>query len=133
MKALDAQTKDEPPGLTMANLSIGYGAILIIWGIAVSILAGPDSSLYIPSVFGWVFLFLNNDKCALSKKLWMHIAVVVGLVCAGRNRFFMVIGDGLNHASASILMLLSQDLSILIFAFNRSDMLGNLVQKMRVS
>ena len=98
----------EPLGLTMANLTIGYGAMLIIWGIAVSILAESDSfTSYIPSIFGVGILvpgIMTNAR--LSKKLWMHIAVVVGLVCAlGGTRFFMVMGDGLDYASASMQML----------------------------
>jgi hypothetical protein len=41
------------------------------------------------------------------KKLWMHIAASFGLLCAlGGTRFFMVMGDGLDYASGSTLMLL---------------------------
>ena len=99
----------QPLGLTMANLTIGYGAMLIIWGIAVSLLAESDSfTSYIPSIFGVGILVpgIMTNARPEQKKLWMHIAVVVGLVCAlGGTRFFMVMGDGLDYASASMLML----------------------------
>jgi hypothetical protein len=37
----------------------------------------------------------------------MHIAVLFGLLCAlGGTRFFMVMSDGLDYASSSMLMLL---------------------------
>ncbi len=45
----------------------------------------------------------NPDR----RKDWMHVAVVFGLLCAlGGTRFFMVMGDGLDYASGSMLMLL---------------------------
>jgi hypothetical protein len=41
-----------------------------------------------------------------SRKLWMHIAVTFGLLAAlGGTRFFMVMSDGLDYASSSMLML----------------------------
>ena len=37
----------------------------------------------------------------------MHIAATFGLLCAlGGTRFFMVMSDGLNYATSSMLMLL---------------------------
>lgn len=40
------------------------------------------------------------------RKLWMHIAATFGLLSAfGGTRFFMVMGDGLDYASGSMLML----------------------------
>jgi hypothetical protein len=40
------------------------------------------------------------------RKLWMHIAVTFGLLCAlGGTCFFMVMGDGLDYVSGSMLML----------------------------
>ena len=37
----------------------------------------------------------------------MHIAATFGLLCAlGGTRFFMVMSDGINYASGSMLMLL---------------------------
>jgi hypothetical protein len=41
------------------------------------------------------------------RKLWMHVAATFGRLCAlGGTRFFMVMGDGINFASGSMLMLL---------------------------
>ena len=40
------------------------------------------------------------------RKLWMHVAVVLGLLSAILGtRFFMVMGDGIGYASGSMLML----------------------------
>ena len=93
----------------MPNLTLGYGIFLIVWGVAVSILSESDSfTSYVPSflgvpiaVSGW--MAKSNPE---RRKDWMHVAVVFGLLCAlGGTRFFMVMGDGLEYASGSMLML----------------------------
>ena len=99
----------KPMGMSMANLTIGYGVMMIIWGIAASVLSGSSSfTSYIPSVMG-VFLVIPGILTNMQpekKKLWMHVAVLVGALCAlGGTRFFMVMSDGINYASASMLML----------------------------
>ena len=56
-----------------------------------------------PLLVSGVMTLRNPEK----KKLWMHIAATFGLLCAlGGTRFFMVMGDGLDYASGSMLMLL---------------------------
>ena len=99
----------KPLGLTMANLTIGYGAMLIVWGIAVSVLSDSNSfTSFIPSIVGVPILVSGILTSALPdlRKTLMHIAVLFGVVCAlGGTRFFMVISDGLNYASVSMLML----------------------------
>ena len=97
-------------GQSMPKLTIYYGSMLVLWGIAVSILSnsGSVTSLF-PSFLGLGVLVpgilaQNNPE---KKKFWMHIAVVFGLLCAlGGTRFFMVMSDGINYASGSMLMLL---------------------------
>ena len=92
------------------NLTLGYGAFLIAWGIAVSILSDSNSiTSYFPSMLGvplalaGVMVMRMPEK----RKLWMHIAATFGLLCAIRGtRFFMVMGDGITYASGSMLMLL---------------------------
>ncbi|MDB2322410.1 hypothetical protein N9V20_00545 [Candidatus Poseidoniales archaeon] len=92
------------------NLTLGYGAFLIAWGIAVSILSDSESiTSYFPSMLGvplalaGVMVMRMPEK----RKLWMHIAATFGLLCAiGGTRFFMVMGDGITYASGSMLMLL---------------------------
>ena len=113
----DLKTKKEDEGVGdmdeqstfMPDLTIGYGLFLVVWGIAVSILSASESiTSYFPSllgvplaVSGW--LAKSNPE---KRKLWMHIAVTFGLLCAlGGTRFFMVMGDGLDYASSSMLML----------------------------
>ena len=94
----------------MPNVTLGYGTFLILWGVAVSILSESDSvTSYFPrflgapiAISGWMAKS-NPDR----RKDWMHVAVVFGLLCAlGGTRFFMVMGDGLDYASGSMLMLL---------------------------
>ena len=92
------------------NLTLGYGAFLIAWGIAVSILSDSNSiTSYFPSMLGvplalaGVMVMRMPEK----RKLWMHIAATFGLLCAiGGTRFFLGMGDGITHASGSMLMLL---------------------------
>lgn len=94
----------------LPNLTTGYGATLVLWGIAVSILSESDSiTSYFPSMLGAPILLsgILATRNPEQRKLWMHIAVSFGLLCAiGGTRFFMVMSDGLNYASSSMLMLL---------------------------
>ena len=93
----------------MPNLTLGYGVFLVVWGIAVGLLSTSDSlTRFIPCVPGaglvvsGVLAKSNPDQ----RKLWMHVAVVLGLLSALLGtRFFMVMGDGLDYASGSMLML----------------------------
>ena len=84
-------------------------SFLVLWGVAVSVLSDSQSvTSFFPSflgaplaISGWMAKS-NPDK----RKFWMHIAVVFGLLCAlGGTRFFMVMGDGIDYASGSMLML----------------------------
>ena len=94
----------------VANVTIGYGAFLIAWGIAVSVLSKSNSiTSFFPSMLGAPLLVsgVMTLRKPEKKKLWMHIAATFGLLCAlGGTRFFMVMGDGLDYASGSTLMLL---------------------------
>lgn len=94
----------------LPNLTTGYGAMLVLWGIAVSILSESDSiTSYFPSMLGAPILLSGvlATRNPEMRKLWMHVAVTFGLLCAlGGTRFFMVMSDGLNYASSSMLMLL---------------------------
>lgn len=94
----------------LPNLTTGYGAMLVLWGVAVSILSESDSiTSYFPSMLGAPILLsgILATRNPEKRKFWMHIAVSFGLLCAlGGTRFFMVMSDGLNYASSSMLMLL---------------------------
>lgn len=94
----------------LPNLTTGYGAMLVLWGIAVSILSESDSiTSYFPSMLGAPILLsgILATRNPEARKFWMHIAVSFGLLCAlGGTRFFMVMSDGLDYASSSMLMML---------------------------
>tara|TARA_Y100000589_G_scaffold5945_1_gene5143 strand:+ start:4261 stop:4647 length:387 start_codon:yes stop_codon:yes gene_type:complete len=94
----------------LPNLTTGYGAMLVLWGIAVSILSESDSiTSYFPSMLGAPILLsgILATRNPEERKFWMHIAVSFGLLCAlGGTRFFMVMSDGLDYASSSMLMML---------------------------
>lgn len=94
----------------LPNLTTGYGAMLVFWGVAVSILSESDSiTSYFPSMLGAPILLsgILATRNPEKRKFWMHIAVTFGLLCAlGGTRFFMVMSDGLDYASSSMLMLL---------------------------
>ena len=92
------------------NVSLGYGVFLIAWGSVISIVSQAESfTSYIPSMLGAPlavsgFMVMRKPE---DRKLWMHVAATVGLLCAlFGTRFFMVMGDGITYASGSQLMLL---------------------------
>lgn len=93
----------------MPNLTLGYGVFLVVWGIAVGLLSTSDSlTRFIPCVpgAGLVVSGVLAKSNPEQRKLWMHVAVVLGLLSALLGtRFFMVMGDGLGYASGSMLML----------------------------
>ena len=93
----------------MPNLTLGYGVFLVVWGIAVGLLSTSDSlTRFIPCVpgAGLVVSGVLAKSNPEQRKLWMHVAVVLGLLSALLGtRFFMVMGEGLNYASGSMLML----------------------------
>ncbi len=94
----------------MPNLTLGYGLFLVAWGIGAGLVSTSDSpTRFIPClpgialvVSGW--LAKSNPE---QRKLWMHVAVVFGLITAILGiRFFMVMSEGINLATGSMLMLL---------------------------
>ena len=93
----------------MPNLTLGYGVFLVVWGIAVGLLSTTDSlTRFIPCVpgAGLVVSGVLAKSNPEQRKLWMHVAVVIGLLSALLGtRFFMVMGDGIGYASGSMLML----------------------------
>lgn len=100
-------------GQSIPIITTGYGAFLVLWGIAISVISKSDSiTSYFPSLLGLPVLIsgyncLDKEVSSEKRKFWMHIAVTFGLLCAlGGTRFFMVMSDGINYASGSMLMLL---------------------------
>ena len=93
----------------MPSLTLGYGVFLVVWGIAVGLLSTSDSlTRFIPCApgAGLVVSGVLAKSNPEQRKLWMHVAVVLGLLSALLGtRFFMVMGDGLDYASGSMLML----------------------------
>ena len=76
----------------------------------ISQISSSDSiTSYFPSLLGIPLLVSGvlANKIPEKRKLWMHIAATFGRLCAiGGTRFFMVMSDGINYASGSMLMLL---------------------------
>lgn len=97
-------------GQSIPNITTGYGAFLVAWGVVISQVSDSDSiTSYFPSLLGIPLLISGvlANKIPEKRKLWMHIAATFGLLCAlGGTRFFMVVSDGINYASGSMLMLL---------------------------
>ena len=93
---------------TMPNLTTNYGLFLLSWGLIATYLSEAQSfTSFLPSLLGLALLVSGEmAKIPEKKKLWMHVAVTFGLIGAlGGTRFFMVMADGLNYASSSMLML----------------------------
>ena len=97
-------------GQSIPNITTGYGAFLVVWGVVISLVSGSESiTSYFPSLLGLPLLISGvlANKIPEKRKLWMHIAATFGLLSAlGGTRFFMVMSDGINYASGSMLMLL---------------------------
>ncbi len=97
-------------GQSIPTITTGYGGFLILWGVVISQISDSNSiTSYFPSLLGIPLLIsgVMSTKIPEKRKLWMHIAATFGLLCAlGGTRFFMVMGDGINYASGSQLMLL---------------------------
>ena len=97
-------------GQSIPTITTGYGGFLVLWGIVISQISGSESvTSYFPSLLGLPLLISGvlAGKLPEKRKLWMHIAATFGLLCAiGGTRFFMVMSDGINYASGSMLMLL---------------------------
>ena len=97
-------------GQSIPNITTGYGAFLVVWGVVISLVSGSESiTSFFPSLLGLPLLLSGvlANKIPEKRKLWMHIAATFGLLCAiGGTRFFMVMSDGINYASGSMLMLL---------------------------
>ena len=97
-------------GQSIPTITTAYGAFLVLWGIIISQISESSSiTSYFPSMLGAPLLISGvlANVMPEKRKLWMHIAATFGLLSAlGGTRFFMVIGDGLNYASGSMLMLL---------------------------
>jgi hypothetical protein len=105
--------KIKAPNKIMISITLIYGIFLITWGAFFSI--GSDSmTSWIPAFIGVPILIsgLLAKKFPLKKKVWMHIAVVFGLLAfIGGFRFFAAMGSeeglwGNPKAASSQLMLL---------------------------
>lgn len=96
-------------GQSIPTLTTGYGAFLALWGIVISQISGSDSiTSYAPTFAGIPLLVTGILAIRIpeKRKLWMHIAATFGLICViGGTRFFMVMSDGIDYASGSMLML----------------------------
>ena len=97
-------------GFNMPALTIAYGLLLVLWGAAFSI--GSESfTSWIPAIIGAPILIsgLLARQMPAKRKLWIHIAVVFGLLAfLGGFRVMSLIGseDVNMKAAASQLMLL---------------------------
>ncbi len=70
-------------GMSIENLSIIYGILLICWGIIISFISGSDSlTSFIPSFLGFpIFIFSYlSVKFINKRKFFMHIVVLLGLM-----------------------------------------------------
>lgn len=93
----------------LPNLTTAYGMILVLWGLIVTTVSESQSiSSFAPAFLGLPLLVSGemSKSPEANRKLWMHVAATFGVLGAlGGTRFFMVMGDGLNYASSSMLMM----------------------------
>ena len=70
-------------GMSIENLSIIYGILLICWGVIISLISGSNSfTSFIPSFLGFPILIFSylSMKFINKKKFFMHIVVLLGLI-----------------------------------------------------
>ena len=70
-------------GMSIENLSIIYGILLICWGVIISLISGSNSfTSFIPSFLGFPILIFSylSIKFINKKKFFMHIVVLLGLI-----------------------------------------------------
>jgi len=100
-------------GMTIPTMTVAYGLLLIVWGAVFSI--GSESmTSFIPSFIGAPILLMGmlSKKVPQKRKVWMHIAVFLGLAAfLGGFRFFAAMGSeaglfGKPKAASSQLMLM---------------------------
>lgn len=100
-------------GMNMSTATLGYGIFLVVWGAIFSI-GSTSMTSWIPSMVGAPILIAGILTRAVPSKhkVWMHIAVVFGLLCfLGGFRFFAAMGSegglfGNVKAATSQLMLM---------------------------
>ena len=70
-------------GMSIENLSIIYGILLIFWGVIISLISGSNSfTSFIPSFLGFPILIFSylSIRFISKKKFFMHIVVILGLI-----------------------------------------------------
>ena len=79
---MEQQNEFKALGLTMTALTIGYGLLLIGWGVTLMLISGQPTAA-IPAYIGIPILIagLLSKGIPSKRKVWMHIAVVFGLLC----------------------------------------------------
>jgi uncharacterized membrane protein HdeD (DUF308 family) len=68
-------------GMTMTTMTLGYGVLLIVWGLALFLISGHKTAA-MPAVIGLPILLAGvlALKVPSKRKIWMHIAVILGLL-----------------------------------------------------
>ena len=85
-------------GMSIENLSIIYGILLICWGVIISLISGSNSfTSFIPSFLGFPILIFSylSIKFISKKKFFMHMVVLFGIIAfLGGLDFFRSILNG---------------------------------------
>ncbi|HII48454.1 MAG TPA: hypothetical protein HA330_01065 [Candidatus Thalassarchaeaceae archaeon] len=101
-------------GMEMPLMSIIVGGILSAWGVAAYVISGNASvTALIPTIMGTPIAVMGSaaDRFPSRTKLFMHIAVVFGLLCAiGGLRLPMILLD----AGSSGILIISHALLLVL-------------------
>ena len=115
----------------LPNLTTGYGAMLVLWGVAVSILSESDSiTSYFPrcSVHRFSSPVFLQPQPGEAQILDAHCRHVRFALCIGRYPILHGHVRWLNYASSSMLMLLVTGSAYTFLAFAPSLKLANPVR-----
>ncbi|MFL2975980.1 MAG: hypothetical protein ACJZ49_00330 [Candidatus Thalassarchaeaceae archaeon] len=101
-------------GIEMPLLSILVGGILSAWGVAAYVISDMASvTAFIPTIMGTPIAVMGSAAAQMPsrRKLFMHIAVVFGLLCAlGGLRLPMILMD----ADSSGILIISHALLLVL-------------------
>ena len=101
-------------GIEMPLMSILVGGILSAWGVAAYVISDMASvTAFIPTIMGTPIAVMGSAAAQMPsrRKLFMHIAVVFGLLCAlGGLRLPMILMD----ADSSGILIISHALLLVL-------------------
>ena len=90
-------------GMNMTTMTLAYGGFLILWGLALFLISGHKTAA-MPAVIGLPILLAGALawKVPSKRKIWMHIAVIFGLLNFAVGTYMIIKASGSEGDSSRI-------------------------------